>query len=697
MTGTDYELIDERLETVCERIAQIKGEDALAEPLLSYFIKGAQFIGTLKDILDRSENGKLASVSKNELAAENHMLYEEILPENYGKSYANPDYILDVFTKDDANDNIRNIAKLMCFLYSEIRGLIPFVYEGEKEIFTIYAELFSEIYTSCRLAALDGSFPEYEYLHDIVYWFMSDNCDIIVPRRVRTQIDPECDFARRVVMNENLDDDRYLYLFGEYISKDELESARYLRTLSEEEIKSMADTFTQGYRIGFEKAGKPLDKKITVNVRFHLGFERVTRQAVKNFEEMGLKATIYRAATLCLDKRGAVKIGYEGGNPNKQYDYDHKDDEALYIDADFVTRKTEVLKESFESMKVLANGHAGPAVQEVYGEEPFTPQVKESAITHNEKTRKLSVDYLGKAANLTNEYIIGSERSFTIITYPVVSIGDDYEKIFRETVKLNTLDYKTYENIQAGIIEALDTAEYVRIKGKGENKTDLRIALWELSDPTKETKFENCVADVNIPVGEVFTSPKLSGTNGVLHVTKVYLNGLLYKNLSITLKDGMVTDYTCGNYDKTEENRKFIKDNLLFKHDTLPVGEFAIGTNTVAYKMARDYNIEGKLPILIGEKTGPHFALGDTCYSYEEDVRVYNPDGKEIIAKENEVSKKRTSNIKEAYFQCHTDITIPYDELAEIVAVSADGAQTYIIRDGVFALSCAAKLNEALL
>ena len=697
MTGTEVELLDERLEIVCERIEAIKGEDALVQPLLSYFIKASELILTLRDILLRSQNGGTAGLTKEMLAAENHMLYEELLGENYKTSYANPDFVTSSFASMGSDENVAGISRLLCFLYAEIRGLIPFAYEGEKEIFTIYAELFTEIYTSCRLAAVDGTCPEYEYLKDIVYWFMSDNCDIIVPRRVRTQVDPECDFARKIIMNENLEDDRYLYLFGEYVSEDELESARFLRTLSEEEIQNMADTFTEGYRIGFVKAGKPLDKKITVNVRFRLGFEKVIRQAIKNFEQMGLAATIYRAATLSLDKKGVHKIGYEGGCPSRQYDYDHKDDEALYIDADFVTRKAGVLKEAYENLKELANGHAGPAVSEVYGEEPFTPVVKATAISHNDKTQKLSVDYSAKAANIVNEYIIGEERSFTIITYPVASIGKDYEDIFRATVRLNTLPYKLYEEIQQGLIEILDKADYVKIKGANGNVTDLTVALCKLDDPAHQTKFENCVADVNIPVGEVFTSPRLKGTNGILHVTKVYLEGLLYKNLKIKLEDGMVTDYSCDNYDSKEENRRFIKENLLFKHDTLPIGEFAIGTNTTAYRMARDYDIEGRLPILIGEKTGPHFALGDTCYSYEEDVAVFNPDGKEIIARENEVSSKRKTNVKEAYFQCHTDITIPYDELAEIVAVSEDGKfEQSIIKDGRFAPECASELNVPL-
>ena len=75
--------------------------------------------------------------------------------------------------------------------------------------------------------------------------------------------------------------------------------------------------------------------------------------------------------------------------------------------------------------------------------------------------------------------------------------------------------------------------------------TNLTVALCDLKDASKETKFENCLADVNIPVGEVFTSPKLKGTNGLLHVTEVYLNGLYYKDLKITFKDGMIEVFLC--------------------------------------------------------------------------------------------------------------------------------------------------------
>ena len=228
------------------------------------------------------------------------------------------------------------------------------------------------------------------------------------------------------------------------------------------------------------------------------------------------------------------------------------------------------------------------------------------------------------------------------------------------------------------------------------NRTNLKVMLHPLENPDKQTNFENCVADVNIPVGEVFTSPVLAGTEGILHVSRVYLRELEFKNLSLTFEDGMVTDYDCGNFEDREQNRKFVRDNVLFHHDSVPLGEFAIGTNTTAYVMAKKYGIEDKLPILIAEKTGPHFAVGDTCYSHAEDVVVCNPDGKEIIARDNECSLKRKNKDASAYFNCHTDITIPYDELGEVSVVTHDEEVIPVIVEGRFVLAGCEELNWPL-
>ena len=197
-------------------------------------------------------------------------------------------------------------------------------------------------------------------------------------------------------------------------------------------------------------------------------------------------------------------------------------------------------------------------------------------------------------------------------------------------------------------------------------------------------------------MGEVFTSPKLEGTNGILHVTRVFLNDLEYHDFSLTFTDGIVTDYDCNNFKHEAENRKYIAENVLFHHKTLPMGEFAIGTNTTAYAMGKKHQISDLLPILIAEKTGPHFAVGDTCFSHEEDLVTYNPDGKKMIAKENDYCLLRHENPVKAYFSCHTDVTIPYDELGDIIVHKKDGSTIPLLIQGRFVLPGTEALNEAL-
>lgn len=57
-------------------------------------------------------------------------------------------------------------------------------------------------------------------------------------------------------------------------------------------------------------------------------------------------------------------------------------------------------------------------VIETFGEKPFIPEVKEEAVTLNEKQEKIFLSYTSKAGQLMNTYIKGEERSFTIVAYP---------------------------------------------------------------------------------------------------------------------------------------------------------------------------------------------------------------------------------------------------------------------------------------
>lgn len=677
--------MEERYNLAIDRMKAIIEEKTVAEPYREYFQHVARFILKLDELKQNVESGKQKEMSEEELQEEMKDLYADELEANYEKSYANPAYAVSVLGGE--------LGSFLSAVYTEIRGSISYVQEQRMEYVVIGAELLIEIYNKFE----EEKQPQPESLKEIFYWYASDYCDVFAADRIKDQIDPESGcFIVNMIMNEDLSDLRYLYRMGEYVGENERGTAAYLNSLPQEKIDKMADTFSEGYRIGFVNTGKDLSKKSVVNIYYAMGFERIVKKAIENFEKMGLKPTIFRTSHSVITRGRNSQIGFFNISGNKQYVYDHRDDIGLVMDKQYVERKLEVMRTTYEQNKEIAAGYAGPAVIDIFGEKTFVPQAKPEAVKLSEKQEELLVAMNGRAGRLTNEYLPGDERSFTIISWPVPEIGEQYHEIFDETIKINTLDYKLYQKVQQTMIDALDKGEYVKVTGSGENQTDLKVMLHPLTDPEKETIFENCVADVNIPVGEVFTSPVLEGTEGTLFVSKVFLHGLPYYNLKISFKEGKITEYTCTNFDSEEENKKYIFDNILHNHQTLPIGEFAIGTNTTAYAVAKKYDIADKYTILIAEKTGPHFAVGDTCYSWAEDVKVYNPDGKEIIARDNSISILRKEDPSKAYFQCHTDITIPYDELGSIVVVAKDGTETEIIRDGRFVLLGTESLNEPL-
>lgn len=649
--------------------------------LNSYFIKTSYFALQLSEIYNLSKSGILRTLTETELFHLNKCLYEDIEKGRYETSYTNPAYAVKRFGQET--------GVYLSALYAELRSNIPSAIEERLFNLTTIFELFIEIYNLFE----EPDFKP-EQIKSALYYYFFDYSDITIKDGLNDMLNPEMSFIKDIIMNENLEDLRYLYFFGEYVTENEINIAKYLNSLSQDKIDSIARTFTQGIIKGYKVYNMDMSCKKTVNIRYPLGFERIIKSAVSQFRDSGLEPVIYRASTAITARTSMYKVGFHGASANKQYEYDHRNDLAIIFDKGFADRQLSEYKLAYESMKDSAGEFAGPALIESFGEKPFTPVEKDCLPKYSDKHQKQLIAFRSEKGMLTNNYIPQDKISFTIIAFPVPDIGKNLEKIFEETVKVNTLDSDKYEKIQTKIISALDKGDYVTVTGRGNNHTDIKVNLVKKTDPEKQTVFENCLDDVNIPLGEVFTSPELKGTEGILHVTEVYLDNLKYKELELTFKDGCVTDYTCKNFDNEADNKKYIHENVLYRHDTLPIGEFAIGTNTTAYMMGLKYNISSLLPILIAEKTGPHFAVGDTCFSHEEELVTCNPDGRQMVAKENDFSKLRNSEPEKAYFNCHTDITIPYSELGDIIVHTCSGETIDIIKNGRFVLEGTEALNE---
>ena len=203
----DETIIKERYMISMDRIAEIPAEisreETVSEPFRRYFSKTAEFILMIRDFFEKKE--VIFNSSFSEQKKWNHKLYSDILPEHYETSYGNPAYACRMLGKE--------YGQILSAVYAEIRGMLVYAFEGRLWDITILCELFLEIYNDFEQEEV----PEAKVIRQIFYWYVSDYSDDIMTERIAQSLDPEKDFALRIIMGENLGDLRYLYKFGEYI------------------------------------------------------------------------------------------------------------------------------------------------------------------------------------------------------------------------------------------------------------------------------------------------------------------------------------------------------------------------------------------------------------------------------------------------------------------------------------------------
>ncbi|MBW6513672.1 MAG: aminopeptidase [Candidatus Syntrophosphaera sp.] len=669
------DLISQLLEYKPSYDAQIKKLEAQAIPeslpLRDLFAE-TKSIALQGDKFGRllEQDPEFKSISLAELAALNQEFFAPLEPETgYQNSLADPDHAVKLYGE--------GLGQLCSAIYTRFRNMRQYFtsqnYLQLDELLRLWFRLFE--------LASQGQ-TEYEAWNQEVRLLQTENLKLKSLLQNLQRLSPDADYHARIIRTADLSDLRYLYRYGIHLSEHDFALAEFLSKYPEKDLAAIASFIVQSWVDGFTRAKKDHRLKRYANVIIPCGMERLGRLLIAELERIGMQPL--------------VPLPHSKGI-NKQYAYDHRFDQALFLDREFVDQSLALAAEILEDLKDLISAQAGPVYVELFGETPFSPKAKSTALQLSPEQQQLWRELQAKNAQMYFQYYRRDEASFTIIAFPSPEIGAKFPEIFADTLRINLLDSKRYAMIQQNIINVLDTAEYVHVKGKPGNDTDIMVKMHTIKDPVHETNFENCVADVNIPVGEVFTSPVLKGSTGTLHVEDIYLGSLRYFNLRMHFEDGWVKDYSCTNFNDPAEGKKYIHQNLLLPHDTLPIGEFAIGTNTTAYQMARKYDILSLLPILIIEKMGPHFAIGDTCFSHEEDAPHPSfVNGKEMIAVENEKSATRKEDPVNAYTQKHMDITLPYEMLESISAITPEGKRIDIIRDGRFAVPGTQELNIPL-
>ena len=144
-------MIEERYELALDRIRLMQTEDTVGEPYKDYFKKMAEFVLMLDELRTELLDGRYQKLELDELRKWNRRLYQDVLPGQYEKSYANPDYACKMLGKES--------GQILGMLYAELRGAVVYVFEGKTEYLAILYELLIEVYNQFeenRIRRLSG-------------------------------------------------------------------------------------------------------------------------------------------------------------------------------------------------------------------------------------------------------------------------------------------------------------------------------------------------------------------------------------------------------------------------------------------------------------------------------------------------------------------------------------------------------------
>ena len=188
-----------------------------------------------------------------------------------------------------------------------------------------------------------------------------------------------------------------------------------------------------------------------------------------------------------------------------------------------------------------------------------------------------------------------NEKRWVLLNYPStldsVKAYMTPEEFYNFAFDTMTVDYDKMEKDLLPLKELMEKTDKVRITAPG---TDISFSI-------KGMPAIICAGTCNIPDGECFTAPIRETVNGTItyNVDSPY-QGEVFKDISLTFKDGKIISFNSNNKKKMEEIFN-TDDGARF------VGEFSLGVNPVIMKPMGD--------ILYDEKIAGslHFTPG-CCY-----------------------------------------------------------------------------------
>ncbi|SHE85704.1 aminopeptidase [Clostridium fallax] len=250
---------------------------------------------------------------------------------------------------------------------------------------------------------------------------------------------------------------------------------------------------------------------------------------------------------------------------NKAYDLGAK--EVVVLWSDEKLSKITYLKgadEIFDSMpkwqvdSLVSYAREGAAFLSIFASDPeLMKDVDPKRIARASKSRSIALkEFYERTMTNKNSWSIVAIPTIGWATkvFPNLTKDEAVEKLWDAIFKIVRVDkmdpVKAWEEHTNNLKEKMDflnSKSFKRLHYKNSKGTNLTIELPEghIWAGGAEKTQDGIEFIANIPTEEVFTLPKKTGVNGVVHSSKpLNYNGNLIDNFSLTFKDGKVCDFT---------------------------------------------------------------------------------------------------------------------------------------------------------
>ncbi|MBQ7059804.1 MAG: hypothetical protein IJM83_11005 [Firmicutes bacterium] len=555
------------------------GEKGFRDRMMNFSRQQATFLFSLTQIEEKYTYTYLHTCPLAVLKEDQEKMFGDLFPASYSTSTLNPSYMISQGGKEIG----LILTDFACAFKEGVRD--AFCHRRFRLVKLI--ELYFEMHK-----LLSRGQVRVDQLQELITNYRQSESRMLSELKFHSQYDPSDRMFHSIVMEEDLYDTDYLYLFGLPVNQDTLKLQQQVSSLPKETISEAAAHLARRIKANQVTRYKDFpDKRILVSVSIPLGTEILGKAIVEELEKVFLTGFI-------------GEIVPQGFAP--KYRKDHRFDLIRGMDDEQIRVLEDQYRQICEENAGLLQGYLGQIRVEMQSESDRSSGKDE--VYPRDLVLKGKYEELDRCREKIRLEVMEQKHipCLSLIIPSKKENSDAYIAAFDELMDVQIRSELQTERSNQVVADTIGSGYALYISGVEGNETDLTIGL------SGSTLLRN---SGYLPCGEVVVQTENSGTNGILHIARTRLGGKEYHNLHLSFEDGILSQATCD--EEANEEPKNISEQI----KALSISSLCFGLNMSLLEKLSDLSAERQIPEEIFSKTCLKIefgAEGSACFPYEK-------------------------------------------------------------------------------